>query len=293
MRLTQALGVVREESVRLVQTLKQCAPGVVDMEPVFLQTTFRVISRLILGQVDVPSDLLLTFRVVLQQQMWRFFFPIPYWKVCPTLFPGDRRYAASLAKLKAYVLSQIAIWMERVEAGTDAMHDTSGAILPLLVRTVVEQRRAGVLGISPEELTDHVLTLLFAGHDTTANTLCWTLYYVSKSPEVQARVNVELDTIDFEDLSLQHPLPWLTACIKEALRLQPSAPIRGRQLRTPLKLAGHYFPMDTLFSWSTWTYHRQASVWPEPTIFDPSRHTGEPSPRRCPLDPKLQVCTLM
>ena len=111
-------------------------------------------------------------------------------------------------------------------------------------------------------LRDELMTLLAAGHETTATALPWTLHELALRPEVQARVHDELDAGGHA---------YLDAVIKETMRLHPVISAIGRVLQRPHSVAGWDLPAGTLVSPSIYLAHRDPVAWPDPERFDPTR----------------------
>jgi cytochrome P450 len=150
-----------------------------------------------------------------------------------------------------------------------------------ILRMLADARDTDGTGLTDEELNDEVLTLLVAGHETTATTLAWALYHLAANPAVQQRL--------FEELSGSFPegvmdpdrggkLPYLTAVVNETLRLTPIAVSIVRRLREAVTIAGHDLPAGTNVGASIYVAHR-SRAWERPEEFEPERFlTGSPSP---------------
>jgi cytochrome P450 len=128
--------------------------------------------------------------------------------------------------------------------------------------------------LTDHEVRDEVMTLLLAGHETTANTLTWTWYELGKNPHVLARLEAELQRvlgdrpITTDDLPA---LPWTAAVIDEAMRLHPPAYVTGRQAARDVEIGGHRFPEGSILVVNIRGIHRRADYFPEPLAFRPER----------------------
>ncbi len=123
---------------------------------------------------------------------------------------------------------------------------------------------------SDEELRDHLVTLLLAGHETTASTLAWAFHDLSRQPAVLARVQRAAD----EDDSA-----YLEATVKEAMRLRPVIREVARRLTVPTRVAGYDLPAGVVVFPSIVLVHRRSAVWPSPEQFRPERFLdGNPPP---------------
>jgi len=128
-------------------------------------------------------------------------------------------------------------------------------------------------GMTDQEIHDHVITLIMAGHETTANALTWALFLVGRRPDVQARLHQEVDRLPaggptFSELA---DLPFTRAVISEAMRLYPPAWVMGRTLVAPLDFAGWYAPAGTLAGVSPLLLHHDPRWYDRPEEFDPDR----------------------
>jgi cytochrome P450 len=120
------------------------------------------------------------------------------------------------------------------------------------------------------ELRDELMTLLVAGHETTATMLCWAFDLILGDPRVRARLSQEL-----EGASDPTANEYLDATIKEVLRLRPVVPALGRKLSEPMVIAGHTLPAGTLVVPSTFLAHRLPAFYPDPNEFKPERFVGK------------------
>ena len=154
--------------------------------------------------------------------------------------------------------------------------------LDILLTAVDEE---GV-GLSDLEIRNEVDTFMFEGHDTTASAMCWTLYLLSCNPAHQEKVREEVESVlcgrrhlSYEDLK---QLSYTQCCIKEAMRLYPPINIIFRQLDNDLEIEGHSFPKGMHFRVPIQSIHNNPDVWPNPSIFDPTRFFPEQSRGRDP-----------
>ena len=156
-----------------------------------------------------------------------------------------------------------------------------------LVDTIIDRRRATATedrgdvvsallaagavadGLTPAEIHDHVITLLMAGHETTANALSWTLYLLGQHPEVQARLHDEVDTGPSADETAG--LPYTRAVISESMRMYPPAWLLGRTTTTELEIAGRTVPPGSIVAISPLLLHHDERWFPDADTFDPTR----------------------
>lgn len=125
-----------------------------------------------------------------------------------------------------------------------------------------------------KELRDELVTLLVAGHETTATALAWTLRWVLDSPSLLSRLQADLENEGVlanlaPDRIARAPL--LDAVVREALRLQPVVPMVGRLLQKPARIGGYDLDAGTPVIASIYLVHRRPDLYPDPTKFDPDR----------------------
>ncbi|MBD1804559.1 cytochrome P450 [Microcoleus sp. FACHB-SPT15] len=123
------------------------------------------------------------------------------------------------------------------------------------------------------ELRDELMTLLVAGHETTATALAWALYWIHKLPSVREKLIQELDSLgDDSDPSAIFRLPYLNAVCCETLRIYPVAMLTfPRMVKVPVSLMGYDFEPGTVVIGSIYLTHRREDLYPEPEQFKPER----------------------
>lgn len=124
------------------------------------------------------------------------------------------------------------------------------------------------------ELRDELMTMLFAGHETTATSLAWALYWIHYIPEVREKLLEELNSIDIDNVDPTEivKLPYLNAVCSETLRLYPVAFFTfGRVLQAPMQLMGYDLPKGMMVSISIYLTHQRPDIYPEPKRFKPER----------------------
>jgi cytochrome P450 len=124
------------------------------------------------------------------------------------------------------------------------------------------------------------VTLLLAGHETTATTLAWVLRYVLARPDVHARICEEIAAFgDGEHVPGAADLPFLDATIKETQRLMPIIPMVGRRLHAPATIGDRALPAGVVAAPCMYLTHRRPDLWDEPAAFRPERFLGRrPTP---------------
>ena len=129
-----------------------------------------------------------------------------------------------------------------------------------------------------EQLRDEILTLILAGHETTATALSWTWYLLSHNPEVERKLHAELDqvlggrSVSITDLP---NLNYTAMVIDEAMRLYPPVWAIGRQAIRDDEVLGYYVPKGCNLVLSQWLVHRHPAFWTNPERFEPERFSTE------------------
>lgn len=164
---------------------------------------------------------------------------------------------------------------ERRKLNTD-----TGDLLSMLLEA--RDKETGDM-MNDQQLRDEMITLLFAGHETTANALAWTWYLLSQHPEVERRLHVELDEV----LAGQRPsvehlphLPYSRMVLDEALRLYPPLYATNRKAIADDELRGYHIPANSMIMVCPYLTHRHPAFWEQPERFDPERFTPQRSAGR-------------
>jgi cytochrome P450 len=181
----------------------------------------------------------------------------PYW-----------RMMRARAQLDGVILAEIARRRTTGERGDD--------LLSLLLDARDEDGRA----LDDQHVRDEVMTLLFAGHDTTTSTVAFLFYELDRHPDARDVLEAEVDDVLGGDPPApEHltgtALPQLEMAIDETLRMYPPAWVGPRRSVDPFVFAGHDVPGNVPVNYSSWVSHRLAHVFEEPHAFRPERFTPE------------------
>lgn len=176
--------------------------------------------------------------------------------------PATRRFAAARGALDAVIYRLIA--QRRCD---DA---DRGDLLSMLLRARDEDGRP-----MPDALIrDEALTLLLAGHETTANALTWTFDALARTPAAEGRLHAELDAVLGERDPVPDDYPRLTFTrdvVAEAMRLRPPAWILGRRVVRPIRLGDWDVPAGSIILMAQIVTHRNPRFWRRPEEFRPER----------------------
>lgn len=133
-------------------------------------------------------------------------------------------------------------------------------------------------GMSDSQIRDEVLTLLLAGHETTANTLSWTFYLLAQHPDIAAQLQSEYQDVlkgrspqmdDLQQLSLTRMV------VEESMRLYPPAWAVGRHALKQDEIGGYTIPQGAYVLVFQYVTQRHPDIWEQPDVFDPWRFSAE------------------
>lgn len=133
---------------------------------------------------------------------------------------------------------------------------------------LLEARDEDGRGLSDEELRDEILTLVLAGHETTANSLAWTFERLLRTPDAYDRLRELIRTHDPQADA------YVEATVHEGMRSRPVTPIVVRRVKRPWRLGAYVVPADTPVAVSIVALHHRADVYPAPHLFRPERFLG-------------------
>lgn len=189
--------------------------------------------------------------------------PPPMW--LPTA--KNRRIKQALAELDEVI--------EGIIASRHTSNEDRGDLLSMLMRARDEDDGRGM---SDKQLRDEVMTLLLAGHETTANALSWIWYLLAQHPRVETKLLAELHEVLGARAPTADDLPKLTYAeqiVKESMRIYPPAYTIGREAIENTRIGEYDVPRGTTVFASQWVVHRDSRWYDEPEKFVPERWTDE------------------
>ncbi|MBT2439577.1 cytochrome P450 [Streptomyces sp. ISL-36] len=184
--------------------------------------------------------------------------------------PLNRRFDSAAARLRSIIDEVIAQYRTTEEDRPD--------LLSLLLSSVDADTGAPM---TPEQVRDEVIAIMFAGTETPATTLAWIFHELGRHPEVEKRLHAEVDAVVGtrpvrpEDLSR---LAYTNHVFQEALRLH-SPLLFTRRALAPLTLGGVSIPKGAELAYSPYALHRDPARFPNPTVFDPDRWAQDAAER--------------
>lgn len=160
-----------------------------------------------------------------------------------------------------------------------AAQKARGEILPQdFLTLMLEQGEGADDPLSPEEIEDHLVTFIGAGHETTARAITWLLYLLSNDQGSLTKAQTEIGNLDMENTppnDWEQYLPWTMACFEEAMRLYPPVAVLFRKAIEDDEFGEVKIPAGSATFVNVWVLHRHKTLWKNPTAFDPDRFYGE------------------
>jgi cytochrome P450 len=148
-----------------------------------------------------------------------------------------------------------------------------------ILSLLVGARGEGGERFSDREVRDQLMTLMFAGHDTSTSTLTFMLHELGRHPEALARLHEEQDRVLGGETpgvdQLEREMPYLEMVLDEVLRLYPPAWIGPRRAVREFEFGGCTVPRGAYVNYCSWASHRIPEVFPDPEAFIPERFTRE------------------
>jgi cytochrome P450 len=247
-------------------------PSTLDVHAEMMRLTFRIVGRTLFG-IDIDGEA----RAVGQALGF------------VVRFAND--YVESLVRIPTWLPTPSNIAFKRAMVTLDG----------LVARIVEERRRSGRLGddllamllaardettgaaMTERQLRDEVMTIVLAGHETTANALTWTWWLLAHHPDVAARMRAEIDAVlgDRAPTLADLPrLPTVAHVLDESMRLYPPAWAFERRALAADTVMGYAVPRDATVGISPYVLHRHPAFWEDPERFDPDRFASERTAQR-------------
>jgi cytochrome P450 len=236
----------------------------IDVVPAMTAATLDVIDRLLFsgrGEIDAKavSEAMSEY---LEPISWRIAFAsvgVPGW----VPFPGWIKFMRAKTRMRGLIQNLIA---KRRASGT-TQNDLCGQLMG------ARDPETGRL-LSDEDLVDMLLTLVAAGHETSANALSWAILCLAEAPHIQERLVTEIEaSVGNKAVGIEHlaRLPIVKAFLMETMRLFPPVPLFSRCTTKPETLGGKRLRPGTMLFIPVYATHRHERLWRDPDQFDLSR----------------------
>ncbi|EDY52390.1 cytochrome P450 [Streptomyces clavuligerus] len=263
--LAAQADVIVEETAKLIARLRAQESGApVDFTQELTELTLGVLGRTLLHtDLTAYGTVGHAFEAVQDQAMFEMVTQgmVPLWAP----LPQQRRFHQARAELRRVVDQLVA---ERTDRPAESPADD------VLSRLIDSTRREPDPEVGRRRLHDDLVTLLLAGHETTASTLGWTFHLLDRHPEAAARVREEARGALGDRapvLGDLHALPYTGMVVQEAMRLYPPVWILPRRAQRADDVGGYHVPVGTDVLICPYTLHRHPEFWAEPERFDPER----------------------
>lgn len=249
-----------EETEKVVARLEQ--EKEVDIHNVMMRLTLSIITRTMFS-TDVSAEekaLADAVTTTIEQSVKILFSPVMIPASVPT--KANVKHKEAIETLEAMIDDVLLAAKEHPEW-------FEGTLLGMMMAVTDEEGNP----ISDKEVRDQMMTMLLAGHETTANLLGWIIAEIAGHPPVERRLMDELESAELKGnpFNWMRELPYLQQIIEEGLRLYPPAWLIYRELAEPVEMFGKTFKKGSTFMICPYAVHRNEEVFPNPEAFDPDR----------------------
>ena len=239
-----------------------------DIHEDMTQVTIWVIAETMFGMdVAHTPELSMAGKLAQEVTVADITLPLPEWLI------HDRNRKAD--KVNDIMSALVARLMK--ERRANPQEEARKDLFTLLMQTTDEENNP----MPDQFVRDNILTLFFAGHETTANTLVWAFHYLDLNPHVLENLQAEVDSVlhgRAPTLADLRNLPYTLMVIKEAMRIEPTAPMIPRALLEDVELGGYRLEKNSVVFIPSYIVHRDPRWWQNPEKFDPTRFSEEQEP---------------
>ena len=246
----------------------------VDVHVEVARLTVRIIVSAMFG-TDIDSQRVKAIQSHLEPLGDRF-EPDPFGRLVPDWAPTkkNREFRAAVEALET-IIDDIVDERRGTERGDG--DDEPMDLLSILLRA----QRDGE--VTDGDIRDEMMTMLLAGHDTTALTLTYTWYLLAQHPDIEGRLHAELDDVLGDDRPTaadSRRLTYTTNVLNEAMRLYPPVYTLFREAAVDAEFGGYRLPAGSGLMLPQWVVHRSSRWYDDPEAFDPDRWDSERSSER-------------
>ncbi|WP_161594600.1 cytochrome P450 [Marimonas lutisalis] len=234
-----------------------------DVHPHMMNLMFRIVTSTMFD-ADAESEVEIMERalsLLLEEMAHRFRRPvlIPDW----VPLPSNRRYLKAIAEIDGVVNRLI---RERRQNGIEGRTD--------YLSSLMASQDANGQPLPDKQIRDEAVTVLLAGHETTALAMTWALYLLARHPDIQAEVTAEIASVLGERDASSADVPELKltqAVVMETMRLYPPGWMFGREATEDCEIKGYHCPKGTQILIAPWVLHRDPRYYETPDAFRPER----------------------
>ncbi len=235
----------------------------IDVEAEMMKLALEIVGRALFGTEmrETFARLHPAMQVVNDYLIKRFYSLVP----TPDWWPSAARdeFRAAVAAIDEIVEEIVRHERARTEPGR--------TLVSLLLKAQ-DPETGEVMG--DRQVRDEIVTLLLAGHETTAHSLSWSLWLLSKRPEIVARIRAEVDGQPMDATTLRG-FRYLYRVVEESLRLYPAGWAWSRRALADDTLGGYHIPAGSIILVSPYVTQRDSAFWERPEEFDPDRFAPE------------------
>ncbi|KAA8538894.1 hypothetical protein F0562_025586 [Nyssa sinensis] len=249
----------------------------VEMESLFSRLTLDIIGKALFNydfdSLTNDTGIVEAVYTVLREAEDRSVQPIPFWEIpiWKDISPKQKRVTAALKLINETLDNLIAICKRMVEEEElqfheEYMNEQDPSILHFLLASGDD--------VSSKQLRDDLMTMLIAGHETSAAVLTWTFYLLSKEPSVLSKLQNEVDSVlgdRFPTIEDMKKLKYTSRVISESLRLYPQPPVLIRRSLENDMLGEYPIKRGEDIFISVWNLHRSPKLWDDADKFNPER----------------------
>ncbi|WP_176560109.1 cytochrome P450 [Brevibacillus dissolubilis] len=257
---------VVEYSRRLVDTFSDGANR--SMTDDMMNLTLGIINKTMFNTdtADATHELAKAVEVCIEFSANRLLSPVSIPHFLPTRWNRKHKEAVQLLDQAIYRI---------IQKARDEYIPEQNHLLAMLIEAI-----DGETGrpLSDQAIRNQVLTIMIAGHETTANALSWAWYLLAKHPEVEQKFWQELDDVlgdrdpEFDDFQ---KLTYTQQIVQESLRLYPAAWVILREANQDVEMCGYHFPIHSSMIICPFAIHRNPAYFSDPDSFIPERFAGE------------------
>ncbi|XP_066278836.1 cytochrome P450 2D9-like [Branchiostoma lanceolatum] len=263
---------IGEEARKLVTLSKSFQGKPFDIQPYVTVTTLNIICSMVFGKLHdyddedfgrVMKNLDNVTKNMINVGVLNVF---PFLRHIPAIDTSGREILDNKRKIMSFVNQRIE--EHRATFDPDSTRDLVDAYLK------ETQNSAGRSELTDDELAHIAVELMVAGNDASSYALQWGILIMALHPEIQEKVQREIDVIDPStpvSISLRQHLPYTHATTLEILRFRPVTPINGRKTKRPVKLRNYELPADTIVLSNVYSILHDPESWSEPETFNPDR----------------------
>ncbi|XP_028770640.1 protein LUTEIN DEFICIENT 5, chloroplastic-like [Neltuma alba] len=277
--VTAMINLFGQATERLCKKLDAAASNGedVEMESLFSRLTLDIIGKAVFNydfdSLTNDTGIVEAVYTVLREAEDRSVAPIPFWEIpiWKDISPRQRKVASALKLVNDTLDDLISICKRMVDEEDlqfheEYMNEKDPSILHFLLASGDD--------VSSKQLRDDLMTMLIAGHETSAAVLTWTFYLLAKEPVIMSKLQEEVDSVlgdRFPSIDDMKKLKYTTRVINESLRLYPQPPVLIRRSLENDVLGGYPIKRGEDIFISVWNLHRSPELWEDADKFIPDR----------------------